>query len=148
LYNRYVADAEVAELADAPALGAGGRKAVGVRVPSSAFIFRFAVLKGLTAPARRSSFGILSLARHLGDASLSDDITYDIFKDDAIGSPSWIEAVQRLERAMRRMEELAASEESDYYLFCAEAGKIVQRKKRKSPQPDDRPGDKSRRMAG
>src|ERR1700683_4302946 len=29
-------DAEVAELADAPALGAGGRKAVGVRVPSSA----------------------------------------------------------------------------------------------------------------
>src|SRR5215831_6095963 len=28
--------AEVAELADAPALGAGGRKAVGVRVPSSA----------------------------------------------------------------------------------------------------------------
>ena len=32
-------DAEVAELADAPALGAGGRKAVGVRVPSSAEIF-------------------------------------------------------------------------------------------------------------
>ena len=28
--------AEVAELADAPALGAGGRKAIGVRVPSSA----------------------------------------------------------------------------------------------------------------
>jgi hypothetical protein len=37
LYNRCIADAEVAELADAPALGAGGRKAVGVRVPSSAF---------------------------------------------------------------------------------------------------------------
>jgi hypothetical protein len=31
--------AEVAELADAPALGAGGRKAVGVRVPSSAHQF-------------------------------------------------------------------------------------------------------------
>jgi hypothetical protein len=31
-----VTNAEVAELADAPALGAGGRKAVGVRVPSSA----------------------------------------------------------------------------------------------------------------
>ena len=31
--------AEVAELADAPALGAGGRKAVGVRVPSSAPAF-------------------------------------------------------------------------------------------------------------
>jgi len=59
-------------------------------------------------------------------------MTYDIFKDDAIGNPSWIEAVQGLERAMRRMEELAASEESeesDYYLFCAQAGKIVQRRK-------------------
>src|SRR5277367_7139598 len=31
--------AEVAELADAPALGAGGRKAVGVRVPSSSDLF-------------------------------------------------------------------------------------------------------------
>ena len=29
-------DAEVAELADAPALGAGGRKAVGVQLPPSA----------------------------------------------------------------------------------------------------------------
>src|SRR5882672_8925899 len=34
-------EAEVAELADAPALGAGGRKAVGVRVPSSAPSFDF-----------------------------------------------------------------------------------------------------------
>jgi hypothetical protein len=32
--------AEVAKLADAPALGAGGRKAVGVRVPSSAPFLR------------------------------------------------------------------------------------------------------------
>jgi hypothetical protein len=43
LYNRCIADAEVAELADAPALGAGGRKAVGVRVPSSAFFHEPAV---------------------------------------------------------------------------------------------------------
>lgn len=84
----------------------------------------------------------------MGEPSLSDEITYDIFKDDAIGSPLWIEAVQGLERAMKRMEELAASEENDYYLFCAQAGKIVQRKKRNSPQPDDKPGDKSWRMAG
>ena len=79
---------------------------------------------------------------------MSDDITYDIFKDDAIGSPVWIEAVQGLERAMKRMEELAASEESDYYLFCAQVGKIVQRKRRNSPQPDDKPGYKSWKMAG
>src|SRR5580658_10912883 len=36
----YLPQAEVAELADAPALGAGGRKAVGVRVPSSALFFQ------------------------------------------------------------------------------------------------------------
>src|ERR1700679_3694133 len=40
------ADAEVAELADAPALGAGGRKAVGVRVPSSAEKFEEATRRG------------------------------------------------------------------------------------------------------
>ena len=79
---------------------------------------------------------------------MSDDNTYDIFKDDAIGSPLWIEAVQGLERAMKRMEELAASGESEYYLFSAQAGKILQRNKRKSPQPDDEPGYKSQRMAG
>jgi hypothetical protein len=84
----------------------------------------------------------------MGDKSLSDDITYNIFKDDPIGSPLWIEAVQGLERALKRMEELAASEESDYYSFCAQAGKVVQRKKRKAPQSDDKPGDKSWGMAG
>jgi hypothetical protein len=107
-----------------------------------------AIFKRLTAPARRSTFGFSQPLVITGDTSLSDDITYDIFKDDAIGSPLWIEAIQGLERAMKRMEELAASEESDYYLFCAQAGKIVQRKKRKSLQTDDKPGDKSWRMAG
>jgi hypothetical protein len=58
---------------------------------------------------------------------LSDDITYDIFKDDPVGSPLWIEAVKGLERAMNRMEELAAAEDCEYYLFCAPVGKIVRR---------------------
>ncbi len=79
---------------------------------------------------------------------MSDDITYDIFKDDPVGSPLWIEAVQGLERAMNRMEELAAAEDYEYYLFCAQVGKIVRRMKRKSPRPDEKPSDKSRKMAG
>ena len=77
-----------------------------------------------------------------------DDITYDIFKDDPIGTPLWIEAVEGLERAMNRMEELAASEGCEYYLFCAQVGKIVRRIKRKSPRSEDKPNDKSRKMAG
>ena len=79
---------------------------------------------------------------------MSDDITYDIFKDDPVGSPLWIEAVQGLERAMNRMEELAAAEDCEYYLFCAQVGKIVRRMKRKSPRLDEKPSDQSRKMAG
>ena len=79
---------------------------------------------------------------------MSDDITYDIFKDDDVGSPLWIEAVQGLDRAMNRMEELAAAEDCEYYLFCSQVGKIVRRMKRKSPRPGDMPVDKSRKMAG
>jgi len=78
---------------------------------------------------------------------VSDAITYDIFKEDASG-PLWVEAVEGLEQAMNRMEELAALEDADYYLFCAPVGKIVRRLKRRSAPPDDKPGDKSRKMAG
>src|ERR1700682_3807948 len=46
-------NAEVAELADAPALGAGGRKAVGVRVPSSAdLLIRSNVCAGFVDDSR------------------------------------------------------------------------------------------------
>jgi hypothetical protein len=56
LYNRCIADAEVAELADAPALGAGGRKAVGVRVPSSAFIFALHYFRFVLSPPTEGNF--------------------------------------------------------------------------------------------
>ena len=56
LYNRCIADAEVAELADAPALGAGGRKAVGVRVPSSAFIFALHYFRSSLFPRPAGNF--------------------------------------------------------------------------------------------
>jgi len=75
------------------------------------------------------------------------EITYDIFKDDAEGSPLWIEAVDGLDQAMNRMEELAASDDSDYYLFCSQVGKIIRRIKRRSPRPEDKPSDKSRKIA-
>ena len=79
---------------------------------------------------------------------VADEITYDVFKDDPVGGPLWIEAVQGLEQAMSRMEGLATAEDCDYYLFCAQEGKIVQRSKRKSPHRDEAPNDKSWKMAG
>jgi hypothetical protein len=77
-----------------------------------------------------------------------DEVTYDIFKDDPVGGPLWIEAVQGLEQAMSRMQGLAAAEDCDYYLFCAQEGKIVRRSNRKSPRSDEEPNDKSWKMAG
>ncbi|HTP43068.1 MAG TPA: hypothetical protein VMG82_00045 [Candidatus Sulfotelmatobacter sp.] len=79
---------------------------------------------------------------------MPDAITYDIFKEDPSGNPLWVEAVEGLEQAMNRMEELAAGGDCDYYLFCAQAGKVVRRLKRKTARPDDKPSDKSRKMTG
>jgi hypothetical protein len=77
-----------------------------------------------------------------------DEITYDIFKDDPVGGPLWIEAVAGLEHAMSRMEGLASAEDCDYYLFCSQEGRIVGRSKRKLPRSGEEPNDKSWKMAG
>src|ERR1700691_3569501 len=68
--------AEVAELADAPALGAGGRKAVGVRVPSSAPEFppSGVIPKCCGAPSncfRRGRSALSKRARRLNHRHLS-----------------------------------------------------------------------------
>ena len=76
------------------------------------------------------------------------EITYDIFKDDTEGNPLWIEAVDGLDPAMNRMEELAAADDSDYYLFCSQVGKIIRRIKRTSSRPEEKSGDQSRKLAG
>ena len=55
---------------------------------------------------------------------MRDTIRYDIFRDDSARNPSWLEAVDGLEEAMRRMEELAANDPcSDFYLYCNQANK-------------------------
>ncbi|MGH9745522.1 MAG: hypothetical protein ACRD59_05350 [Candidatus Acidiferrales bacterium] len=79
---------------------------------------------------------------------MAELITYDIFKDDPVESPLWVEAVEGLEAAMNRMEELAARDPThDFYLFCAPAGKIVRRLRRKSARPDENRGEAPRRKA-
>jgi hypothetical protein len=80
---------------------------------------------------------------------VADTIIYDIFKDDFTGGPLWIEAVEGLEQATNRMEELAAIDTAyDYYLFCAQAGKIVRRLRRKSTRLDEDSGGASQKKAG
>jgi hypothetical protein len=77
-----------------------------------------------------------------------DVITYDIFRDDPAGRPVWVEAVEGLEHAMNRIEELAASDPADYYLYCAQAGKIIRHLKTRSIRTDERPGDAPQKKAG
>jgi hypothetical protein len=81
--------------------------------------------------------------------AVADTVIYDIFKDDFTGSPLWIEAVEGFEPATNRMEELAAIDKaSDYYLFCAQAGKIIRRLRRTSARLDEPPGGASHKKAG
>ena len=79
---------------------------------------------------------------------MQDGITYDIFRDEPDGSPLWVEAVEGLEHAMNRMEELASSDPSDYYLYCAQAGRIIRRLKARSVRTSDQPGEAPQKKAG
>jgi hypothetical protein len=81
---------------------------------------------------------------------MRDTIRYDIFKDDSARNPSWLEAVDGLEEAMRRIEELAANDPcSDFYLYCNQADKqLIRRLRRTLPRPNDMPRDASQKKTG
>src|ERR1700751_5414909 len=56
---------------------------------------------------------------------MRDTSRYEIFKEDPPRSPRWLEAVEGLEQAMNRLEELAANDpSSDYYLYSNQADKL------------------------
>ena len=75
-------------------------------------------------------------------------ITYDIFRNDSTGKPIWVQAIDGLEQAMNRMEELAAGDPaSDFFLYCTQAEKIVRRLPRKSAPVDAAQNNKSFKKA-
>jgi hypothetical protein len=79
---------------------------------------------------------------------MRDTIRYEIFKDDPPSSPCWLEAVEGLEEAMNRIEELAAKDtSSDYYLYCNRVDKLIRRLRATSPRTDAA-GDVSQKKAG
>jgi hypothetical protein len=80
---------------------------------------------------------------------MRDTTRYEIFKDDPPGSPRWLEAVEGLEQAMNRLEELATNDtSSDYYLYSNQADKLVRHLRRTSPGPDEMPLDNSQKKTG
>jgi hypothetical protein len=51
-------------------------------------------------------------------------VTYDIFRR-LPGGPMWVETVQDLENAKKRLENLAKSRPGDYFLFDPSSSKII-----------------------
>ena len=75
-------------------------------------------------------------------------IRYDILKSNSAGKLLRVESVEGFARATSRIEELASNDPTfDYFLYCAEAGRLVRHLQRTS-LPDDVPGEASRKKAG
>ena len=80
---------------------------------------------------------------------MRDTTRYEIFKDDLPRSPRWLEAIDGLEQAMNRLEELATNDpSSDYYLYSNQADKLIRHLRRTSPHPDEMHVDKSQKKTG
>jgi hypothetical protein len=73
-----------------------------------------------------------------GTAKINDDtIRYDIFKSDSSGSLLRMEAVEGFEQATNRIEELAGNDATcDYFLYSAQAGRVIRQIKRRSADSD------------
>ena len=52
-------------------------------------------------------------------------VFYDIFRKDLLGTPVWMESVQYVETAKRRLAELAQRSPGEYFIFSHEAQEIV-----------------------
>jgi hypothetical protein len=50
---------------------------------------------------------------------------YDIFRRDLVGTAVWIEAVQDIEVARRRILELAKNSPAEYFVFSQKTQEIV-----------------------
>jgi len=104
----------------------------------------------LTATLERTTF-LPYKTKHLsgGESVMADAIKYDIFKSDGTKVLLRVEVVEGLERAMNRIEELAANDPtSDYFLYCAEVGKVIRRLQRMSPRADSLADEAPRKKAG
>jgi hypothetical protein len=96
-----------------------------------------------------TDYVLLFPVRNGGRRVMRDTIRYEIFKDDPPRSPRWLEAVEGLEQAMNRIEELATNDpSSDYYLYCNQADKLIRHLRRTSTRPDEMPLDKSQKKTG
>ena len=79
---------------------------------------------------------------------MRDTIRYEIFKDDPPRNPRWLEAVEGLEEAINRIEELAAKDtSSDHYLYCNRVDKLIRRLRAASPRTESA-GDVSQKKVG
>ena len=50
---------------------------------------------------------------------------YDIFRKDLLGTPVWMESVQDIETAKRRLTELARRSPGEYFVVSQETEEVV-----------------------
>jgi hypothetical protein len=58
---------------------------------------------------------------------MRDTARYELFQEDLAGNACWIESVEGFVEAVSAMEKFAAKMPCDYFLFCAQTGKVVRR---------------------
>jgi len=58
---------------------------------------------------------------------------FDMFRNDALGSPVWIGVVGDLESARRRLSQLASAFPGEYFVFDPQSSKIIERIGRNNP---------------
>jgi hypothetical protein len=64
-------------------------------------------------------------SKHQEEMSTMNAAPYDILKKDTLGNPIWIEAVEDLQKATARIEELALHSPGEYIVFNQQTSQIV-----------------------
>lgn len=72
----------------------------------------------LTSPFKGTFKDIEKEARGLFHVSLERTLKLDIFSGAIDKNPLWLERVEGLENAKRRMEEMATESPGGYFVFC------------------------------
>jgi hypothetical protein len=70
---------------------------------------------------------------------MKSEAMYDIFMRFPDGAPLWLEAVEGLDRARKRLASLASTSDAEYFIYSEKSGGIVER----NPDVDSVPREKA-----
>jgi hypothetical protein len=71
---------------------------------------------------------------------MKSDLMYDIFMRFPDGAPLWLEAVEGLERARKRLASLANASDAEYFIYSEKSGGIIERNPGEGRGPHEKAG--------